>query len=190
MTQQFLFPHELHIADWHDGSQYPYQIVKHHFGCNYPGDSKTPAQPFVAPLLYRTDLASIPTRTLRKLLDKSQFFPTSTHIPNLPYAVWIYRDFLDGKGWQIVGYRLSPLAYCAVIHDIICSTESLSSWGANRVFDTLMRLTDTEDRAWIYAGVQAGCWWTYLWHDAKEVQEDRAMVTQALIDWNQEQSHV
>ena len=183
MQQTSIFPRELHIFDWHDKSQYPFQIHKEPFVCLYPGDKKCGAFPIVAPLTYRTDLASIPTRALRKILDRSKFVRTDVYTPGLAYAVWIYRDFLDGAGPRIVGYRLSPLAYCAVVHDVICSTEMMSAWAANRIFGVLMGLTGTEGRDWIYAGVQVGCWVTYLQHDHAEVQEDRAMVRAATLEW-------
>lgn len=180
-----VFPRDLHVFDHHDGRQYPYRIFVHHLVCRYPGDDKCGPHPIVAPLDYETDFASIPTRALKAILDRSKFVKCSKYIPGLDWAVWVWRDFRDGLGPRIVGYRISALAYCAVVHDILCSTEAVGPFAANRIFRVLMDLGAVPNSRIIYAGVQVGCWVTYLQHNPREVREDREMARKATLDWIQ-----
>lgn len=174
------FPFELHVLDKADGSKYPY-VLLNDFVYRYKGDRWTPTCMFIAPATYETDFASIPTRVLKKILEPAKFHKSRKYVSGLKHPVWIYRQI--GDKIVLVGYRNDPIAYAAVIHDYICSSEALSAWGANRVFNQILKEEEVWTRWILFAGVQLGCWLTYFDHDPKEVFSDYRLGISALKRW-------
>lgn len=175
-----IFPMQVHVLDKADGSKYPYRLLSD-FAYHYRGDRWQPAQTIIAPADFDTDFASIPTRLLKRLLEPARFHATRRYVDGLKFPVWIYRQI--GERIVLVGYRDDPVAYAAIIHGYICASEKLSAWGANRVFNQILKDGDVQQRWILYAGVQLGCWLTYLEHDPKEVFEDAVLGVSAQRRW-------
>jgi len=161
-----VFANEIHVLNKKDGSQYPLVLVKDLI-CIYKGKL------IVVPKGYATDFASIPTKWLKRKLEPSKLNVSWKYREGKKFAVWVYENDADGVP-QIVGYIEDPVAYAAVIHDWLYSTECVSRSYADRVFFDILQENDVWSSYIMYAAVRLGGWPSFP-HKRIEVQEDRQL---------------
>jgi len=165
-----LFPLEIHVLDKQDKSKYPLRLLRD-FACLY--DNKL----IVPPMGYDTDFASIPTKWLKRRLEPQKLIACKEYKSGIKYSVWVYH--LDSNGKPVlVGYIVDPVAYAAVIHDWLYSTECVSRAYADRVFYDILHHANVKWDWLMYAGVRVGGWPSYP-HKKSEVSEDRALGREA-----------
>lgn len=180
------FPSVLRVIDHRVKVQYPLEVFSD-FGCVdpsggtlvVPGRFCRPGMPHVEG--YRTDFASIPTKLLKRMLEPWRLKRCSEeNIPG-PWVVYVYH--LDAHGIPFLyGYLVDPIAYAAVIHDWLYSTEQVARGIADRIFYEIL-VQGGVWSAWpMYAAVRAGGWTSFP-HPADEVTEDLLLGAQAVDRW-------
>lgn len=160
-----VFPLEIHVLNKKDKSQYPMKLI-HDFACIYDGKLIAPSRD------YETDFASIPFKWLKRRLEPQKLIKCSEYKAGIKYSVWVY-ELIDGVV-TLVGYIIDPVAYAAVIHDWLYSTECVSRSYADRVFFDILQENDVWSSYIMYAAVRLGGWPSFP-HKRIEVQEDRQL---------------
>lgn len=170
MRATIVMPREIHVLNRKDGSQYPLTNLRD-FVCIHNGKL------IVVPEGYETDFASIPTKWLKRKLEPQKLVPAMKYRPGKKFVVWVY-EYNNGGIPVIVGYIEDPVAYAAVVHDWLYSTECVSRSRADSIFFDILR----ENRVWsaylMYAAVRVGGWPSFP-HKRIEVIEDRELGREA-----------
>lgn len=170
MRATIVMPFELHVLNMKNGAQYPFQNLRD-FVCIHNG------RLIVVPKGYETDFASIPTKWLKRRLEPQKLVPAAKYRPGKKFVVWMY-EYNNMGVPVVVGYIEDPVAYAAVVHDWLYSTECISRAEADRIFFDILR----DNRVWsaylMYAAVRVGGWPSFP-HKRNEVEEDCALGREA-----------
>lgn len=183
-----VFPRTLRVIDHRSREQYPLEVFTD-FGCVTPT-----GWTIVAPgrffrgdgsLVqgYRTDFASIPTKSLKRMLEPWRLKRCSAeNIPG-PWVVYVYH--LDANGVPFLfGYLADPIAYAAVVHDLLYSLEVVARGIADRIFYEILKQAGVWSAYPMYLAVRAGGWVSFP-HPPEEVREDRDLASLAHARWGQ-----
>ena len=180
------FPSVLRVIDHRDGSKYPLEIFTD-FGCVDPsgGTLVVPgwfSRPGYPPIRdYRTDFASIPTKMLKRMLEPWRLTRCVTECIDKPWVVYVYH--LDANGIPFLfGYLVDPIAYAAVIHDWLYSTEQVARGIADRIFYEILRQGGVWSAYPMYAAVRSFGGLSFP-HPPDEVTEDLILGAQAADRW-------
>lgn len=130
---------------------------------------------------YRTDLASIPTRLLKSILEPKKRRPWSGEEINVDWAVFVYHE--DEDGTLVPAYWfVSAVAYAAYLHDNGYSLELDPRAEVDARFLEVLAIGRVWSRHLMYAAVRLGGWPSYP-HPPAEVTEDRILAAEALDRW-------
>lgn len=131
---------------------------------------------------YRTDLASIPTRLLKSILEPKKRRPWAGEEIRVPWAVFVYHE--DEDGTLVPAYWfVSAVAYAAYLHDWQYSLKMVSRAQADAEFLEVLRTGEVWSRQVMYLAVRLGGWPAYP-HPPGEVTEDRILAAEALDRWS------
>lgn len=130
---------------------------------------------------YRTDLASIPTRALKKLLEPQRRKPWAGEEIKGDWIVYIWRENDDGTLSPDSWFR-DPIAYAAVFHDWGYSLEMEPRGVVDGRFLEILTIGEVWSRYIMWLSVRAGGWPSYP-HAPAEVSDDRLLAAQALDRW-------
>lgn len=130
---------------------------------------------------YRTDLASIPTKKLKDLLEPKKRRPWGGEEIKGDWVVYVYKTDDDGELVPDYWFR-SCVAYAAVVHDWLYSLELVERAFADAIFLEILSIDGVWSRYIMYAAVRAGGWPSYP-HAPTEVSEDRILAAEALDRW-------
>lgn len=130
---------------------------------------------------YRTDLASIPTRLLKSILEPKKRRPWAGEEINVDWAVFVYHE--DEDGTLVPAYWfISAVAYAAYLHDNGYSLELDPRAEVDMRFLEVLHIGGVWSRHAMYLAVRLGGWPSYP-HPPAEVTEDRILAAEALDRW-------
>lgn len=130
---------------------------------------------------YRTDLASIPTRLLKSILEPKRRRPWAGEEIHVPWAVFVYHE--DEDGTLVPAYWfVSAVAYAAYLHDNGYSLELDPRAEVDARFLEVLTAGGVWSRHAMYLAVRLGGWPSYP-HPPAEVTEDRILAAEALDRW-------
>lgn len=131
---------------------------------------------------YRTDLASIPTRLLKSVLEPKKRRPWAGEEIDVDWAVFVYLE--DEDGTLVPAYWfVSAVAYAAYLHDNGYSLELDPRAEVDARFLEVLTIGGVWSRHAMYLAVRLGGWPSYP-HPPAEVTEDRILATEALDRWS------
>lgn len=180
------FPAPLRVIDHRSKERYPLEVFTD-FGCVdpsggtlvVPGWCPRPGHPPIRG--YRTDFASIPTKLLKRMLEPWRLKRCTEENIDKPWVVYVYH--LDAQGVPFLfGYLVDPIAYAAVIHDWLYSTEQVARGIADRIFYEILKQGSVWSAYPMYLAVRAGGWASFP-HPSDEVTEDLLLGAQAADRW-------
>lgn len=182
----YRFPRPLRVLDHQTRVQYPLEVFTD-FGCVTPT-----GWTIVAPgrffrgdgsLVegYRTDFASIPTKLLKRMLEPQRLIRCAAECIDKPWVVYVYH--LDSNGIPFLyGYLIDPIAYAAVLHDLLYSLEVVARGIADRIFYEVLKQGGVWSAWPMYAAVRSFGGLSFP-HPPEEVREDRDLASLAHSRW-------
>lgn len=132
---------------------------------------------------YRTDLASIPTKALKALLEPMRGEPWDgkelLDDSGLPVE-WMVYIWLEDEDGELVPDRCfrDPVGYAAVPHDKGYSTELHRKLVVDRWFFHILTVGQAPGRRIMFLAVLVGGWPSFP-HPIEEVTEDRLLAVEA-----------
>lgn len=179
---RYQFPEPLRLLD-HKQGKYPYEVL-----FDFPVLAEDGSVVTVVPGRcghkegYRTDLASIPTRTLKKLMEPTRVRRCYQENPALEWPVYLYEEGELGL-LHVTSVFTDPIAYAAVPHDAGYSLEIEDRALVDRRFFDILTQGEVPTRWLMYLAVRIGGWPSFP-HPAEEVTEDRILFAEALDRYN------
>lgn len=130
---------------------------------------------------YRTDLASIPTRALKSMLEPKHRRPWDGRHVEGDWLVFVWKE--DDDGTLVPdSYFKSAVAYAAVVHDNGYSLEIEPRYVVDVRFLDILSAGKVWSRYIMFSAVRLGGWPSYP-HPAVEVTEDRILAVEAMDRW-------
>lgn len=127
---------------------------------------------------YETDLASIPTRLLKKLLEPMRRKPwDGIELAGRDWIVYVWVEDEDGTLVPDSWFE-DPVGYAAVPHDKGYSTELVRKLIVDGWFLHILTVGNAKWRRTMYAAVVVGGWPSFP-HPLDEVTDDRLLAVEA-----------